>query len=128
LVETRERCPVCGLPIDFYEKKTFRSRKGSRTYIYAVHILRDPLTGKRIRKRCYLGPEDSYVYVSKTHFRDGLQFYGLLKEDRVLDYLRNLLQRIRSMDLSDSEKISIARLLEETAKDLRASANLRNNQ
>jgi len=127
LVETRERCPVCGLPIDFYERKTFRSRKGSRTYIYAVHILKDP-SGKRIRKRCYLGPEDSYVYVSKTHFRDGLQFYGLHKEDRVLDYLRNLLQRIRSMDLSDTEKISIARLLEETARDLRSSANLIHKQ
>jgi len=122
LVESRERCPVCGLVIDFYERKTFRSRRGSRTYIYAVHILRDPLTGKRIRKRCYLGPEDNYVYVSRTHSRDGLQFYGLVKEDRVLDYLRTLLQRIRSLDLSDSEKISIARLLEETAKELRSSA------
>jgi hypothetical protein len=55
-------------------------------------------------------------------------FYGLVKEDRLLDYLRNLLQRIKSMDLSDSEKISVARLLEETAKELRASANLRSNQ
>jgi hypothetical protein len=116
--EKKEICPVCGRIIDYYDRKIVRSRAGTRVYVYAVHASRDPLSGKRVRERCYLGPEDSYVYVSKTHLRDGLMFYGLVKRDRVIDYLRNILYSVRGMDLSETELREIRLLLREALREI----------
>jgi hypothetical protein len=44
---------------------------------------------KRLKRRkCYLGPEGNYEYVSATH---DLEFYGLTREDRYIRYLEEII-------------------------------------
>ncbi len=79
-------CPRCGLPISWIEKL----RRGDRVYVRAVHFL--GYVGKRkVVRKCYLGPVESYEYVSHLHRKEDLEFYGLLNTDRSLDYLNKLL-------------------------------------
>ncbi|MEM4592527.1 MAG: hypothetical protein QW196_03930 [Sulfolobales archaeon] len=51
-------CPKCGLPGYRYLRK-----EGERVYVYFSHY--DPATRKR--RKCYVGPIDSYEYVEKQH-------------------------------------------------------------
>jgi hypothetical protein len=85
-------CPRCGRKIDWYEKHKI----GNRVYVYAVHYLGYE-NGKYKYKKCYLGPLDSYKYVSKTHEREGLLLYGALHEERSIDYLEILLDTLPSI-------------------------------
>jgi len=76
-------CPKCGQPYSYIEEIDI----GDRTYLYAVHYVKDE-SGKRKKKRCYLGPADSYEYVSKTH---DIIFYGLNRQDRYIRYLEEII-------------------------------------
>ena len=93
-------CPRCGRPIDWFE----RFKEGNRVYLYAVHYLGYQKTPEgKIRKKvekCYLGPEDSYRYVSLTHEKDGLILYGLDKRDRLLTYLEAIINSLGYLDTS----------------------------
>lgn len=95
--EEKPICPRCGERIDYVE----RHKRGGRVYLYAVHYLgyeRD--SSGRVRKRvrkCYLGPEDSYRYVTLTHVKDGLVLYGLDKRDRLLTYLEAIINALDSL-------------------------------
>ena len=89
----KEICPRCGREISWIEKRVI----GSRTYLYAVHRV-----GRSIKK-CYLGPEDTYIYVSKTHSNDGLIFWGLIRSDRLKLYLSSILQALSSSDFSEED-------------------------
>jgi len=75
-------CPRCGKPFRWiYQEKIY-----GRIYLYAVH---EEVEGnKKKRRKCYLGPSDSYAYVSKTH---DLEFYGMTKEDRYVKYLEEII-------------------------------------
>jgi len=75
-------CPRCGKPFRWIYKETIHGR----TYLYAVH---EEIEGnKKKRRKCYLGPADSYEYVSKTH---DLEFYGMTKDDRYIRYLEEII-------------------------------------
>jgi len=98
-------CPRCGGIVSWTEKRKI----GKRYYYYAVHEYN--IEGKKIRKLCYLGPEE-YKYVTYTHANEGLSFYGLIKKERQIEYLYQLLDAI-------SEKIEGKELKTEEAKILR---------
>jgi hypothetical protein len=76
-----DSCLRCGQPVSYIDRRTV----GNNTYLYAVHVWRE---GRRRRvKRCYLGPESSYINVTRMHEDEGLIFKGPLSEDRALEYL-----------------------------------------
>ena len=52
-------CPRCRQPFSYYEKR----RTGSNTYVYAVHYV-PKQEGKSKRKKCYISPEFTYLYVT----------------------------------------------------------------
>jgi len=79
----RKICPRCGNSFSYIEEVD----RGGRSYLYAVHYVKDE-SGKRKKRRCYLGPKDGYEYVSKTH---DITFYGLDREDRYIKYLNEII-------------------------------------
>jgi len=120
-------CPRCGSRGWVEEKEI-----SGRTYIYVAHEERGP-DGRRRRRYCYLGPRDSYEYVSKLHEREGLVLKGLLEKGRALDYLERLIGYIEAVveaeegeESIDIERLrAIAQRLEDTARKLRAMAEKR---
>ncbi len=109
-------CPRCGNPISWYEKR----RVGNQTYIYAVHYL-----GKKKVRKCYLGPLGSYEYVSRTHVREGLSFYGPLNENRLLEYANALLDTLPSLIKKRTNKKrekleELVKKMEKTLKELKS--------
>jgi len=82
-VSERKICPRCGNSFSYIEEVD----RGGRSYLYAVHYVKDE-SGKRKKRRCYLGPKDGYEYVSKTH---DIIFYGLDREDRYIKYLNEII-------------------------------------
>jgi hypothetical protein len=87
-ISQKKICPKCGQPYSYIEEIDI----GGRTYLYAVHYVKDE-SGKRKKKRCYLGPKEGYEYVSKTH---DIIFYGLDREDRYIKYLEEILDLFTS--------------------------------
>jgi len=87
-VSERKICPRCGNPFSYIEEVD----RGGRLYLYAVHYVKDE-SGRRKKRRCYLGPKDGYEYVSKTH---DIIFYGLDREDRYIRYLEEILDLFAS--------------------------------
>jgi hypothetical protein len=81
--ETQKICPRCGEPYRWI----YRENIHGRSYLYAVHEYIDE-NGRKRRRKCYLGPEGNYEYVSATH---DLEFYGLTKEDRYIRYLEEII-------------------------------------
>ena len=81
--ETQKICPRCGEPYRWI----YRENIHGRSYLYAVHEYVDE-NGRKRRRKCYLGPEGNYEYVSATH---DLEFYGLTKEDRYIRYLEEII-------------------------------------
>jgi len=122
-------CPRCGSRGWVEEKEI-----NNRVYIYVAHEERGP-DGRRRRRHCYLGPKESYEYVTRLHDREGLVLKGLLERGRALDYLERLIGYIEavveaeegeSIDIVDIERLrAIAQRLEDTARKLRAMAEKR---
>jgi len=54
-------CPKCHQPFSHYERR----RTGSNTYVYAVHYV--PEEGKVKRKKCYISPMVTYLYVTNRY-------------------------------------------------------------
>jgi hypothetical protein len=80
-------CPRCGQPFRWIYQEAIHGR----TYLYAVH--EEIVEGKKKRRKCYLGPADSYAYVSMMH---DLDFYGLIRDDRYIKYLEEILDLFAS--------------------------------
>jgi len=80
-------CPRCGKPFRWI----YRENIYGRSYLYAVHEVVEE--GKKKRRKCYLGPADSYAYVSMMH---DLEFYGPIKDDRYIKYLEEILDLFAS--------------------------------
>lgn len=121
-------CPRCGLPISWIE----RHRKGDRVYLVAVHYLGytrtpDGRIKKRVKK-CYLGPEDRYEYVSRLHDREGLVLRGLSVDrlERALEYLDALIaffSRPEALNKARRDQLlGLAERLEKLAQVLRSVA------
>ena len=106
-------CPRCGLEYSYVE--THRRRR--RLYIVAVHYYGYERVGGRIKKKvkkCYLGPKDGYIYVTRTHGDLGLTFKGLADRDRLYSYMQELAAASKA-GASREEARRLARLLEEIA-------------
>jgi len=108
-------CPRCGLKYSYIDKK----RVGDQTYLYAVHYLK--LGGKRRIRKCYLGPEDKYIYVSKLH---EFSLRGPVDRLRILKYLRSLKGIIlaRKDELDPSTRREIVGIVEEIKEVLEGSS------
>ena len=129
--EDKPVCPRCGRRIDYFE----RHKRGDRVYLYAVHYLGYEKTPEgKVRKRvekCYLGPEDSYRYVTLTHLKDGLVLYGLDKRDRLLAYLEAIINALDSLGdagLSRGFLLSLAEKLRRLAGELEEIAGERRGE
>jgi hypothetical protein len=89
-------CPRCGK-----EGTLELKRVGQREYVYVVHYYKDA-SGEWRKKRCYLGPADEYVYVSRLHSKEGLVLQGIVRvaegrvylNPRALQYVRDLARYI----------------------------------
>jgi len=107
-------CPRCGKPFRWIYQETI-GRRGEndhgRTYLYAVH--EEIIEGKKKRRKCYLGPADSYKYVSATH---DLEFYGLIREDRYIKYLEEILDLFASEEPVSIDPEEFKRDFENTMK------------
>lgn len=108
-------CPRCRQPYSYIERRSV----GDRVYLYAVHY--HWVAGKRRVRKCYLGPEDHYVYVTHTHAREGLVLRGLVDAERALGYLDALIAYFAEnpLDAKTAEKLiprlkKLLRLLETT--------------
>ncbi|RSN72928.1 MAG: hypothetical protein DSO07_02195 [Thermoproteota archaeon] len=109
-------CPRCSSLIDYIERR----ESGGNTYLYAVHVEKEE--GKRRLRKCYLGPENQYIYVSKLHTREGLDLRGLMDYERAIEYLESLKEYFRGVSLNDGKKEEIARI----GMDLLEIAGLQN--
>lgn len=115
-------CPRCGRPIDYYSVEP----RGSRKYVYAVHYIY--VGKKRKTKKCYLGPADSYEYVSRTHADVGLVLHGAQDKHRTIEYLQALaraLSRTGIEELPASELEHAAKLLYRIADTLKHVAEMK---
>ena len=75
-------CPRCGQKYSYIDRK----KVGDQVYLYAVHYFK---SGKKRRiKKCYLGPEDKYIYVSRLH---EFSLRGPVDRLRILNYLDAIL-------------------------------------
>ena len=74
-------CPRCGERYSYIDRKKVRDQ----VYLYAVHYYK--VGGKRKVRKCYLGPESEYIYVSRLH---EFPLRGPLDRERILKYLRSL--------------------------------------
>ena len=119
---TPNKCPRCGKPYTRLRRKRVRGR----VYVYARHYLGYSKVGGRIVKKyreCYLGPENGYVYVTRSHLREGLELKGMHEPRRILAYLKALVSAVEEQGLGESERAFIARLLEDAARRLKADNN-----
>ena len=100
-------CPRCEKPFRWI----YQEKIAGRIYLYAVH--EEIENNKKKRRKCYLGPADSYEYVSKTH---DLSFYGMTKEDRYITYLEEILNLLGSEGPVSTDLDDFRRDFENTIK------------
>jgi hypothetical protein len=84
-----DRCPICGLPIDWVERRVVNGH----VYYYAWHVIEE--NGKRRRKKCYLGAE-RYDYVSRKHSDLGVALRGMAygPAQRLAEYVSSAIDRL----------------------------------
>ena len=87
--EQEKLCPRCGQPYNYLNY----INKNGKIYVYAVHVLQRKGNQKKV-KQCYLGPKDSYTYVSRLHEKEGLEFKSITEPKRALEYLVRLVDFI----------------------------------
>jgi hypothetical protein len=80
-------CPVCGEKCSYIEERTV----GGNTYYYAVHVIGRGKDRKKIKH--YLGPK-KYIYVSRTHEREALEFEGRISQERIAQYLLTIISQL----------------------------------
>ncbi len=117
----KDVCPRCGLVVDWFEEK----RVGERIYVYAVHYLGFE-KGKKKVKKCYLGPLESYEYVSHLHRKEGLEFYGLTNPARIFEYLNRLLDALFEVENLNLEGVD--KLIEKMRKAIELLEKLKSNK
>jgi len=100
-----EACPVCGLPIDWVEKRV----RNGHTYYYAYHYVKDE-NGKRKVKKCYLGA-DTYDYVTRKNIDLGTTFRGMAysEADRFSEYFKGALDKLSAKIESGTLELEEAR-------------------
>jgi len=107
----KKLCPRCGLKYSYIERRRVRGQ----VYLFAVHYHKE--NEKRRVKKCYLGPESDYLYVSKMH---EFTLKGPLDKDRTLKYLDALLDLIvaRREELNKESRRRIVEKMKRTIEQL----------
>jgi hypothetical protein len=80
-------CPICGEKYTTLERK----RVGNNVYYYAVHIIGRGKDRKIVKH--YLGPK-KYIYVTRTHKKEGLEFEGRISQERIVQYLMTIISQL----------------------------------
>ena len=85
-----DRCPVCGLPIDWVERRVVNGH----VYYYAWHVITNE-NGQKRRKKCYLGAK-VYDYVTRKNYDLGTTFRGMAysEADRFSEYFNSALDKL----------------------------------
>ena len=112
MVVVERVCPRCGSKYNWIE----RHKRGGRIYLYAVHKEGKGKNAKRWK--CYLGPSNSYVYVTKTHRQEGLRLKGLADVDRALEYLDALINYVETVELDGAVRLKLAERFKQLAEVL----------
>jgi len=112
VVNVERACPRCGSKYNWIE----HHKRGERIYLYAVHKEGKGKNAKRWK--CYLGPADSYVYVTRTHRQEGLRLKGLADIDRALEYLDALINYIETVELDGAVRLKLAERFKRLAEVL----------
>jgi hypothetical protein len=97
-------CPRCGSKYNYIEKR----EQGNNTYLLAVHRYKEG--GKTRVKKCYLGPESQYLYVTQMHRDERLILRGLMSYGRAIEYLKRIAEYLRNENLNDDEKRIISQI------------------
>ncbi|PUA32105.1 MAG: hypothetical protein B9J98_04450 [Candidatus Terraquivivens tikiterensis] len=121
----KDVCPRCGGRISYYERR--RDARTGRIYVYAAHYEGYTKVGRKVRKKvskCYLGPAESYEYVSRTHFREGLILRGLADSDRAVAYIDSLISYITNTDLNDGVRRTLGAKFTELGRKLLEGASV----
>ena len=113
----RGLCPRCGQRYSYLERRHI----GTNEYIYTVHEWRE--NGKRMRKRCYLGPSEDYIYVSEMHKEEGLVFRGLMTHQRAFEYLNALIEHFRSYEMEEDQRDLLAKCARELLEIAKVAQN-----
>jgi hypothetical protein len=89
-----DRCPVCGRPIDYIERRVVKGNGTQHVYYYARHIIVDENGQKKVKK-CYLGAE-TYDYVSRKNSDLGIVFMGLTVDpaQRLTEYVNSVTDKL----------------------------------
>jgi hypothetical protein len=89
-----DRCPVCGRPIDYIERRVVKGNGTEHVYYYARHIVVDENGQKKVKK-CYLGAE-TYDYVSRKNYDLGIVFMGMAVDPvmRLTEYVNSAVSRL----------------------------------
>ena len=89
-----DRCPVCGRPIDYLERKVVKGNGTQHVYYYARHVINNENGQKKVKK-CYLGAE-TYDYVSRKNYDLGLTFRGMATDpaQRLAEYVNSAVERL----------------------------------
>ena len=74
-----------------------------RDSVYAVHIIARGEKGKRKVKKCYLGPENEYEYVSRLHQDLGIKFSGLHDKKRIIKYIQEITHYVENTILDEDQ-------------------------
>ena len=98
--EEERICPRCGQKYNWLNEV---SNKNGRVYVYAVHVI-SWKNGKPKVRKCYLGPKDGYVYVSKMHEKEGLDLRPLTDVDRALEYLEEIVDYLNEKGSEEQKK------------------------
>lgn len=108
-------CPRCGRPIKYIE----RHRVGDRIYLYAVHGVTKK-NGKTRIDRCYLGPENHYIYVTRTHSEAlGMTLRNILNiEENLKQYIEDLIRYLSQAD-DPGLREKIIKILEEAIQRIK---------
>ena len=91
-----DRCPVCGRPIDYIERRVVKGNGTQHVYYYARHIIIDENGQKKIKK-CYLGAE-SYDYVSRKNYDLGITLRGMAVDPatRLTEYINSVTRKLNA--------------------------------
>jgi hypothetical protein len=104
---SRGLCPRCGQRMSYLEKR----QVGGNVYLYAVHVTRE-MKRRKVRK-CYLGPESQYINVSHMHTDEGLILRGMMSYDRAIEYLRRIVDYLRTENLREEERNLLSQVTRE---------------
>jgi dissimilatory sulfite reductase (desulfoviridin) alpha/beta subunit len=107
--EEEKLCPRCNQPYNYLSTTIVNGRE----YVYAVHVI-SRSKGKVKLRKCYLGPKEEYINVSRLHEQEGLEFKPITDSNRALEYLEKIVDYLN--EHGEKEQIREAKALMKTLK------------